>query len=337
MARSKPGWSSGLDRPIYAETGSDSAFWFSPDAEALFAAEGILRASPFGLLKTVVGGDGMERYRHKYRLAAEIYAAFADGAALPSIFECLQGFDLRCFTLASFREHCISFGDGELPGMLLDKPGCCMEELAGGEQGMFNSYLGASAYFSHTREFVESIFSLAGELRTDAFFYTLDRYRAKIEGAKENTIEALSAMAPLEFSDALMRKKMWRRGPYSFYAFAPTVFSDRRAVRYFKTEQYVFFAVQDAVYDNEHMLKQLKALADDTRFRIVALLKERGGLQGSDIAHIMGISASTVSHHMKVLREAGLMHEEMDGATKFYSLPTNITQAVTGALAEFLP
>ena len=337
MAKAKSGWSFDLDRPIYETTGSDSAFWFSPDAEALFAAEGILSTASFSLYKAVFGDDGTESYRRKYRLASEIYASFSDRTVLPGVFECLQGFDVRDFTLASFRNHIIAIDKEKLPGTLLDKQACRMDDLSGSEQGIFNSYLGASAFFSYTREFVESIFALAEELRTNAFYNTLDRYRRRIEDAHKSAREALSVMTPLEYSDVLMRKNMWRRGPYSFHAFAPTVFFSRRAVRYFVTEQYLFFAIQDAVYDNEHILRQLKALADDTRFRILALLKERGGLQGSDIAHITGLSASTVSHHMKVLREAGLMHEEADGATKFYSLPTNITQAITDALAGFLP
>jgi len=337
VAKTTPGWSFDLDRPTYISTGSDSAFWFSADAEALLAAEGILSSAPFNLYKAVFGEEGTERYRRKYRLASEIYASFSDGVELPSLFECLQGFDVRDFTLASFRDHIIAIDKGTLPGALLDKQVSCLDDLSESEQEIFSSYLGASAFFSNTQEFVDSIFSLAEELRTNAFYNTLDRYRKRIDDAQKSAEEALSVMTPLEYSDMLLRKNMKRRGPYSFYAFAPTVFFRYRAARYIGTEQYLFFAIQDVVYDNEHMLRQLKALADDTRFRIVALLKERGGLQGSDIAYITGLSASTISHHMKVLREAGLMHEETDGATKSYSLPTNITQAVTEALAEFLP
>ena len=337
MAKTKSGWSYSLDRPIYISTGSDSAFWFSTDVEALFAAVGILSSAPLNLYKAVFGEEGTQRYRLKYRLASEIYASFSDGVELPCVFECLQGFDIRDFTLASFRDHIIAIDNEKLPGILLENRVSCMDDLSESEQEIFSSYLGASAFFSDTREFVESIFALAEELRTNAFYNTLDRYRKKIEDAQKSAREALSVMTTLEYSDMLLRKSMWRRGPYSFYAFAPTVFFRYRAVRYIGTEQYLFFAIQDAVYDNEHILRQLKALADDTRFRIVALLKERGGLQGSDIAYITGLSASTISHHMKVLREAGLMHEETDGATKFYSLPTNITQAVTEALAKFLP
>ena len=114
-------------------------------------------------------------------------------------------------------------------------------------------------------------------------------------------------MTPLEYSDRLLRKSMQRRGPYSYFTFSPTVFS-RRTIRYMKNEQFLFFTVRDAVYDNEQTLSQLKALADDTRFRIVSLLKERGVQQGSDIAREMDITPPTVSHHMKILREAGFVN-----------------------------
>ena len=339
-AKSKTGWSGWsreLRRPLYSETGADSAFWFSVDAEALFAAEGILGASPFSLYRAVYGGEHTERLLQKYRIAREIRASFIEESITPCMFECLQGFDVREFSLSSYRDHVMSIDKKALPGILLDTPADSLDDLVGRERELFNSYLGASAYFSNAQDYAGAIFEMAEQLKTNAFYSTLDRYGRKIEEAQKNAIEALAVSTPLEYSDYLLRKNMWRRGPYSFFAFAPTVFSWYRGVRFIGSEQFLFYAVQDAVYDNEHMLRQLKALADDTRFRIVALLKERGGLQGSDIAHITGLSASTVSHHMRILREAGLMHEEADGATKFYSLPTNMAKEVSEALSKFLP
>ena len=337
MTLVKSGWSRGLECPIYVETGSDSAFWFSPDAEVLFAAEGILGAVPFSLYRSVFGDEKIEFFRFKYRMASEIRSSLTNLAGSPSVFQCLQGFDIRLFTLASFCEHVLTIDKASLPGLLLNMPVSCVEDLTQPDRELFSSYLGAAAYFNFARDFAEGIFALAEELRTDAFYSTLDRYRRNIEEALNSSVAALSVIGPPEYSDKLMPKNMWRRSPYSFYAFAPTVFYSSRAIRYIDSQQFLFFAVEDAVYDNEQMLRQLKALADDTRFRIVALLKERGSLKGSDVAYILGISASTVSRHLKVLREAGLLREEVDGAAKFYSLPANMAREVADALKEFLP
>lgn len=336
MAQVKSAWSNGLGDPIYAATGNDSVFWFSPDAEAIFAAEGILSNHTKGLYRDVFGDDKIENYRHKHRMVMEIFEAFSDKTMTPGIYECLQGFDVRGFTLASFRDHVMSIGKEKLPGILLDMPVANIEDLVDGEQGVFGNYLGAVAYFTYIEDFIDGIFTLAEELRTDLFYKTLSRYGRKIEEAHTSMVKALAVMTPLEYSDKLMRKKMWRRGPYSFFTFAPTVFSQFRTVRYMGGEQFLFFTVQDAVYDNEKTLKQLKALADDTRFRIIELLKDYGGLQGLDIVRRTGLSASTVSHHMKLLREAGLVHEEAEGTIKYYSLPIDIGEDVADAVKRVL-
>jgi len=337
MALVKANWSRGLTDPLYVETGSDSAFWFSPDAEALSAAEGILSGAECSIYSTTFGSKKIEEYRAKYRLTREIYASFADSSTSPSMFECLQGFDVRNFTLANYSDYISSIDKTKLPGILMDTPVDSLEDLTDREHELFDSYLGAATYLAHTQDIVDSVFSLADELRTVVFYEVLDKYKSKIEEARSDTVNCLATMSPLEYSDKLLHKKMWRRGPYSFFAFSPTVFSRYRAVRYFGARQFLFFAIQDAVYDNEFILIKLKSLADDTRFRIISLLKEKGGLQGSKIVEATGLSASTVSHHMKNLREAGLVHEETDGATKYYSLPTDITQTITDALKEFLP
>jgi len=330
-------WSRGLAAPVYVETGSDSAFWFSPDAEALSAAEGILSGAECSIYSTVFGSKKIDEYKAKYRLTKEIYASFTDNSISPSMFECLQGFDVRDFTLTNYNDHILSIDKSKLPGILLDTSVNSLEDLTDREHELFDSYLGAATYLTHVQEIVDSVFSLADELRTDMFYEALDKYKIKIEEACSDTINYLAKNSPLEYSDKLLRKKMWRRGPYSFFAFAPTVFSRYRAVRFFGARQFLFFAVQDVVYDNEFTLKKLKSLADDTRFRIISLLKEKGGLQGSKIVETTGLSASTVSHHMKNLREAGLVNEETDGVAKYYSLPTDITQTLLDALREFLP
>jgi len=73
----------GTDCPLYVKTGNASAFRFSPDAEALNAAEGILSGSESGLLAAVFNKTKLDEYRAKYRLVFEIYASFTNGSMLP--------------------------------------------------------------------------------------------------------------------------------------------------------------------------------------------------------------------------------------------------------------
>jgi len=63
-----------------------------------------------------------------------------------------------------------------------------------------------------------------------------------------------------------------------------------------------------------------KALAVDTRVKIVELLKTRGPLGSSEIAEALGVTPSAISQHLKVLRHAGLVRNERKG----YWIPHSI-------------
>ncbi len=63
-----------------------------------------------------------------------------------------------------------------------------------------------------------------------------------------------------------------------------------------------------------------KALADETRQRVMALLCCRWLCVGDIVEQMEGISQPTVSHHLAILREAGLVHVRREGKQVFYSL-----------------
>ena len=52
--------------------------------------------------------------------------------------------------------------------------------------------------------------------------------------------------------------------------------------------------------------EQLRALADDVRLRIVAILRERAATT-TELAENVGLAKGTVAHHLKVLESAGLV------------------------------
>jgi len=73
-----------------------------------------------------------------------------------------------------------------------------------------------------------------------------------------------------------------------------------------------------------------KALADPTRVKILSLLKARGrsccdliarsepGLCACDVEKAVGLSQAAVSHHMGLLRRAGLVDAEKRGRWMYY-------------------
>ena len=62
-----------------------------------------------------------------------------------------------------------------------------------------------------------------------------------------------------------------------------------------------------------------KAMADETRQRIMGLLCCQWRCV-SDLVDVTGVTQPTVSHHLGVLRRAGLVHARREGKQVFYSL-----------------
>lgn len=86
---------------------------------------------------------------------------------------------------------------------------------------------------------------------------------------------------------------------------------------------------------NEHLaVQRFKALADPARVRLVRILAELpdehtvrdprcGTALGACFCHLterLGLSAPTVSHHLKILREAGLIEVVRAGRWSYYRL-----------------
>ena len=69
-------------------------------------------------------------------------------------------------------------------------------------------------------------------------------------------------------------------------------------------------------------LRVMKALSDPNRVRVVKLLEERS-LCVCEIQKVLGLAQPTVSSHMKILEDAGLVNRERQGTWMIYSHATN--------------
>ncbi len=81
------------------------------------------------------------------------------------------------------------------------------------------------------------------------------------------------------------------------------------------------------------LTKSLAALADPTRRRILQLLND-GDLNASEIGAHFDMSAPSISHHLKVLKDAELVQSERRGQTIVYSLNETVIQEVLQALFD---
>ena len=65
--------------------------------------------------------------------------------------------------------------------------------------------------------------------------------------------------------------------------------------------------------DAELMAKTLKAVAEPARLQLLALIRSAGERCACDLNEPVGLSQPTVSHHLKVLTDAGLIIREQRG------------------------
>ena len=64
----------------------------------------------------------------------------------------------------------------------------------------------------------------------------------------------------------------------------------------------------------------LRALAHPARVRILRLLSRRSTCVCGEIVEEVDLAQSTVSQHLKVMKEAGLIHGDVDGTRVCYCL-----------------
>jgi ArsR family transcriptional regulator, arsenate/arsenite/antimonite-responsive transcriptional repressor len=84
----------------------------------------------------------------------------------------------------------------------------------------------------------------------------------------------------------------------------------------------------------EPMLDEtLRALGDPTRREILRVLRT-GDLTAGEISARFPMTAASVSHHLSVLKEAGLVRSERNGRNLVYSLETTVFQEFLQQMLE---
>lgn len=89
----------------------------------------------------------------------------------------------------------------------------------------------------------------------------------------------------------------------------------------FRTE--VVARLRDALPDPpvvSEVSTHFAALADPARVRIVHALSGGEELCVCDVAHVLGTSISTASHHLRRLRDIGILQFRNDGKMAYYSI-----------------
>lgn len=85
----------------------------------------------------------------------------------------------------------------------------------------------------------------------------------------------------------------------------------------------------------ERLARLLKAVADPARLQLLSLLKASPGGEACvcDLTAPIGLSQPTISHHLKVLAEAGLVNREQRGTWVWYSIDGQRLAELSAVLA----
>ena len=85
----------------------------------------------------------------------------------------------------------------------------------------------------------------------------------------------------------------------------------------------------------ETLAQMFRALGDPTRVKLLSMIATApdGEACICDMTDPVGLTQPTVSHHMKVLVEAGLATREQRGKWAYYRVEPNVLRALSNALA----
>lgn len=83
------------------------------------------------------------------------------------------------------------------------------------------------------------------------------------------------------------------------------------------------------------MVQVARALADPTRYRMLQEIRAAGEMTCSQLQSRLPLSQATVSHHIKTLARAGLVHVRVDGLFHHVSAdPARLAAFADGVVAE---
>ena len=83
----------------------------------------------------------------------------------------------------------------------------------------------------------------------------------------------------------------------------------------------------------ERLASSLRVVADPARLRLLSLIGAAGEVCVCDLTDVLGLSQPTVSHHLKVLTDAGLLEREQRGRWAYFRVCPEPIELLRGAFA----
>jgi DNA-binding transcriptional ArsR family regulator len=316
---------------MYEQIGTNTFFVYHKDIEYLFAA--LEKLSHYGLnqnipkvYETIEKNPEISKFRFLFEVFRSIKSEYQVG-----FLEFMIYCDVENFTLEKFEKYLLSLPKVQFLSIFFNGiPKEEFEEVERDEQqkqafferhsDLFSQYLAYQFFIEEPHNLIQMFFQFVAILKNEDSEFYLNSKETEVELEKNMIQKALETQEPFAFSEELMGKNCYNRGPYKIFYFMPSVYFPLLFCRIFGEDQFLFYDYQRLREKKANVPEQLKAIADNTRYRILLLLKEEGHLTGVDVAKKLKLATSTISHHMTILKDNGLIHEEPVGNTKCYSI-----------------
>lgn len=90
-----------------------------------------------------------------------------------------------------------------------------------------------------------------------------------------------------------------------------------------------------SIEDAQRFARLLKAVAEPTRLRLVSLIAAQPNKEACvcDLTGPVGLGQPTVSHHLKILVDAGILHREKRGVWAYYSIVPGALERAAAVLS----
>lgn len=175
-----------------------------------------------------------------------------------------------------------------------------------------------------------------------------EMFKRALNGVKDQAVgdsikEMEGEMAnrhPLSYAQELMGKNFWNISDFEVYEFIPVYFLSPRTVRFMNAKRQIFMkplkkkeADQDAL--NREIAETLKILSDPNRLKILNMTY-LNPMYGKEIAEVLNITTATVSHHLDLMRNKGLLNVERNKNIKYFSTNNRAFTKLLKLLDEYV-
>ena len=173
--------------------------------------------------------------------------------------------------------------------------------------------------------YLENYKNLAVYISKDEVFKAC--FTAQVQNDLDEMLEdmkrELAYRHPTSYAQSLMGKSFWNISDWDQHEFIPIYFNTPRSLRIFNTKANILLR---GLYKRQvssealgRVLKEkLKLLSDPKRLAILRMTYMKP-MYGKEIADALGLTTATVSHHLDLLRKAGLMNMEQEKHIKYFS------------------